>query len=86
MIYVLDYSKSVYDYEEKNNLLFWNMNTYNTRKVLCEKVRVIATVRDLHSLNSAIDGSVMSQLSQLILSKSLVFLHGIFYFWLVEQW
>ena len=53
MVYVLDYSKSVYDYEEKNNLLFWNMNTYNTRKVLCEKVRVIATVRDLHSLNSA---------------------------------
>ena len=43
---ILQYSKSVCDYEEKNNLLFCNMNTYNTRKVLCEKVRVIATVSD----------------------------------------
>lgn len=39
-------SKSVCDYEEKNNLLFCNMDTYGTRKVSCEKVRVIATVSD----------------------------------------
>nr|DAH72875.1 MAG TPA: hypothetical protein [Bacteriophage sp.] len=31
------------------------MDTYNTRKVLCEKIRVDATVRDLHSLNLARD-------------------------------
>lgn len=37
-------SKSVYDYEEKNNLLSWNMDTYNIRKVLCELVQVVATV------------------------------------------
>lgn len=37
-------SKSVYDCKEKNNLLFWNMNTHKTRKVICEKVQVNATV------------------------------------------
>ena len=39
-------SKSVYDYMEKNNLLFCNMNTHEARKVTCEKVRVLATVTD----------------------------------------
>ena len=39
-------SKSVCDYEEKNNLLSCNMDMYNARKVLCKKVQVIATVRD----------------------------------------
>lgn len=42
--YINKYSKSVYDCEEKNNLLSWNMDTYNTRKVLCELVQVVATV------------------------------------------
>ena len=37
-------SKSVYDCKEKNNLLFCNMNTHKTRKVICEKVQVNATV------------------------------------------
>lgn len=39
-------SKSVYDCKEKNNLLFCNMNTHKTRKVICEKVQVGATVID----------------------------------------
>ena len=39
-------SKSVYDYMEKNNLLFCDMNTHEARKATCEKVRVLATVTD----------------------------------------
>ena len=39
-------SESVYDCKEKNNLLFCNMNTYETRKVTYEKVQVKATVTD----------------------------------------
>nr|DAF38006.1 MAG TPA: hypothetical protein [Caudoviricetes sp.]DAZ72205.1 MAG TPA: hypothetical protein [Caudoviricetes sp.] len=50
----------MYDYEEKNNLLSCNMDIYDTRKVLCKKVQVIATVRDSHSLNSA-RGDVMKE-------------------------
>lgn len=41
---LIQYSKSVYDHKEKNNLLSCNMDTYNTRKVLCEKVQVYATL------------------------------------------
>lgn len=37
-------SKSVYDRKEKNNLFTCNMVTCNTRKVLCEKVQVYATL------------------------------------------
>ena len=32
--------------KRKNNLLFCNMNTHKTRKVICEKVQVGATVID----------------------------------------
>ena len=39
-------SKSVYDLKEKNNLLFWNMDTLETRKVTSERVQVGATLRD----------------------------------------
>ena len=39
-------SESVYDFREKNILLFCNMNTYGTRKVTYEKVQVSATVTD----------------------------------------
>ena len=48
-------SKSVYDRKETNNLFICNMVTYSTRKVLYEKIRVDATVRDLHPLNLARD-------------------------------
>nr|DAX50126.1 MAG TPA: hypothetical protein [Caudoviricetes sp.] len=34
----------MYDHKEKNNLLSCNMDTYNTRKVLYEKVQVCATL------------------------------------------
>ena len=37
-------SKSVRDYEGKNDLLSCDMDTYNTRKVLYEKVLVCATL------------------------------------------
>ncbi len=30
----------------KNDLLFWNMNMHETRKVTCKRVKVGATVRD----------------------------------------
>lgn len=33
-------------FKKKIDLLFWNMNTYETRKVTYEKVQVRATVRD----------------------------------------
>ena len=36
----------MYDCKEKNNLLWWNMHTYETRKVAYEKVQVEATVTD----------------------------------------
>lgn len=39
-------SKSVYDFEEKNGLLFWKMDTYKARKAIYERVRIYATVRD----------------------------------------
>ena len=39
-------SESVYDFREKNILLFCDMNTYKTRKVIYEKVQVTATVTD----------------------------------------
>nr|DAG16737.1 MAG TPA: hypothetical protein [Caudoviricetes sp.] len=45
----------MYDHKETNNLFICNMVTYSTRKVLYEKIRVDATVRDLHSLNLARD-------------------------------
>ena len=38
--------KSACDCKEKNNLSICNMMAYNTRKVLYEKVRLIATVTD----------------------------------------
>ena len=37
-------SKSVYDYEEKNNLSICNMVAYKARKALYEKVQVRATL------------------------------------------
>lgn len=46
-------SKSVYDFREKNNLLSWNMDTYETRKVTYEKVQLIATLGDSQSPNLA---------------------------------
>lgn len=55
-------SESVYNHEEKNNLFTCNMVTYNTRKVLYEKVQVIATVRDSHSLNLARDDVIKENL------------------------
>lgn len=39
-------SKSVYGFEETNDLLFWNMNTYKARKAIYEKVQLYATGRD----------------------------------------
>ena len=39
-------SESVYDFREKNILLFCNMNTYEARKATYEKVQVSATVTD----------------------------------------
>ena len=53
-------SKSVHDYEEKNNLFTWDMVTYSARKVLYEKVQVIATVSDCNLRNSA-RGDVMKE-------------------------
>lgn len=39
-------SKSVYDFEETNDLLFCNMNMRETRKVTRKKVQICATVID----------------------------------------
>lgn len=39
-------SKSVYDFEETNDLLFCNMNMHETRKVTRKKVQICATVID----------------------------------------
>ena len=39
-------SKSVYGFEETNDLFIWNMVMHETRKATCKKVRLWATVRD----------------------------------------
>ena len=39
-------SKSVYGFEETNDLFIWNMVMHEARKATCKKVRLCATVRD----------------------------------------
>ena len=48
-------SKSVYDYVEKNNLLFWNMNTYESRKDEYEKSTIKCNRNSPQTVNLARD-------------------------------
>ena len=42
----LQQAKAYTTVNPKNDLLFWNMNTHETRKVTCERERISANVRD----------------------------------------
>ena len=60
-IFILFLSKSVYGFREKNNLLFWNMDTYKARKAIYEKVQLDATLGD-RNLRSSQSGMCWTEI------------------------